>query len=102
MGRHLTEMPLNRRQPPVIDMRLDGTFPPPGHSSVPMRIAGMALTIAVIAGLLAVAGLVLWLLLWAILVLVPIAIVAALIGWASLRYQAWRKGSATRDTMFRR
>lgn len=85
------------RRPYDIDMRPDGSFvdsprnqgfagwapPPPGRGGS----LGRTLTIAaLIAGAVAVAGVVLSL----ALVLVPVMIGLALIGYAALRFQLWR------------
>jgi len=81
------------RRPYDIDMRPDGTFVetqrqtrPPGWTPPTGGLSkGLALG-AVILGSVIVAGLALSL----ALVLVPIAIGAALIGYAALRFQLWR------------
>lgn len=83
------------RRPYDIEMRADGSFveipreggsagwppPPPGS-----RMARNLAIAAVLAGSVMVAGLVLSL----ALVLVPVLIGAALIGYAALRFQLWR------------
>lgn len=74
------------RVPPQFDMLLDGRFRMPRRPTLPMRVAGVALVIAVLAGTLAIAALVLWL----AVALIPIAIVAGLVAWAALRFQLWR------------
>jgi hypothetical protein len=74
------------RPPPQIDMLIDGTFRMPRRPSLPLRIAGVALLVAVLAGGLAVAVLALWLL----AALIPIAVVAGVIAWAAIRFQLWR------------
>ncbi len=58
----------------------------PRRPSLPMRIAGVAVLIAVLAGTLAVAALALWL----VVVLIPIAVVAGVVAWAAIRFQLWR------------
>jgi len=75
-------------------MRIDGSFPPPRGAPLPTRIAGIALAIATLAGGLALAALVLWLVLWAMLVLVPIALLGGLVAWAGYRYQMWKRGGS--------
>ena len=82
------------RRPYDIDMRPDGTFVdatrqtrPPGWT--PPRSGGLSKGLAlaaVIVGSVAVAGLALSL----ALVLVPVAIGAALLGYVALRIQLWR------------
>ncbi len=80
------------RVPPEIEIRMDGSFPPPRGPSLPMKIAGVALALATVAGVLALAALILWIVLWAIVVLVPVALLSALVAWAAYRYQVWRRG----------
>lgn len=89
---------MNRKAPPVIDMRLDGSFPQPRGASLPMKIAGIALMIATLAGALALAALVIWLVLWAVMVLVPVALVAGFVAWAAYRYQMWKRGGSFRSS----
>jgi hypothetical protein len=81
---------MTRRHPPMIDMRLDGSFAPPRGATLPMRIAGTALAVAVLAGVLALTALVAWIVLWAMMILVPIAFVAGLVAWAAYRFQVWK------------
>jgi hypothetical protein len=86
--------PMIERRPYDIDMRPDGTFVdatrqtrPPGW--IPPRGGGLSKGVAlaaVIFGSVVVAGLALSL----ALVLVPIAIGAALLGYVALRVQLWR------------
>ena len=85
---------MSERRPFDIDMRPDGTFVdatrqtrPPGWT--PPRGGGLSKGLAlgaVIVGSVAVAGLALSL----ALVLVPVAIGAALLGYVALRIQLWR------------
>jgi hypothetical protein len=92
---------MTERRPSDIDMRADGSFvepardsrftgwPPPGGP----RPGGFSRNVAIvgaIVGAVIVAGLALSL----ALVLVPIAIGAALIGYAALRFQLWRMRSS--------
>ena len=81
---------MNRTRPPTIEMRLDGTFPPPRGASLPVRIAGIALAVAVLAGGFALLALVAWLVLWAVLILVPMALLAGAVAWAAYRLQTWK------------
>lgn len=80
--------------PKLIEMRIDGSFPPPRRAPLPMKIAGIALAVATLAGALALAALVVWLVLWAILVLVPLALLAAGVAWVAYRYQTWKRGGS--------
>ncbi len=94
-----------RRHPPIIEMRIDGSFPPPRGPSLPMKIAGIALAVATLAGSLALAALVLWLVLWAVLILVPLALLGGVVAWAAYRYQVWKRGDlfgGPRDVFRRR
>ncbi len=81
---------MTRHPPPIIDMRIDGSFPPPRGATLPMRIAGTALVIATLAGALALAALVVWIVMWAVMILVPIALLAGVVAWAAYRYQTWK------------
>ncbi len=74
------------RVPPQIDMYLDGRFRAPVRASWPMRIAGIALVVAVLAGALVVAVLALWLL----AALIPVVVVAGVVAWAAISWQRWR------------
>jgi hypothetical protein len=91
----------NGRQPPefsfklrmnagteTIDMTPEGDIVPPARPGLswPMRIGIGAVIVAVLAGLAASAAIFLWL----ASVLIPIAVVAALIAYAALRFQLWR------------
>jgi hypothetical protein len=87
---------MSKREPPIIDMRIDGSFPPSRSASLPMRIAGVALAIAAFAAGLVVIGAILWVLLWMVMVLLPIAVIAGLIGWGAYKYQMWRNGGSFR------
>jgi len=82
------------RDPRLIDMYPDGTFRPTGAprgspfgaSPLAVRVFRVALVVAVVAGLLAAA----FLAFWFALALIPIALIAGLVAWASLRFQMWR------------
>lgn len=87
---------MSKREPPVIDMRIDGSFPPPRGAPLPARIASAAVVIAVIAGGLVLVSLIMWLLLWAVAILLPVALVAGLIAWGAYKYQAWKGGGSFR------
>lgn len=69
-------------------MLIDGSFREPARPSLPLRIAGAAVVIAVLAGVIAIAALALWV----ALALIPVALVAGLIAWAAIRFQLWRSG----------
>jgi hypothetical protein len=71
-------------------MVIDRSFRFPSRASLPMKIAGVAIIIAVLAGALAVAVLALWLL----AALIPIAVVAGVIAWVAIRFQLWRSRRA--------
>lgn len=73
------------RLPPQIEMRIDGEVIPPAPSW-PVRLAGAAIILAVLAGAIAVAALAFWL----ALALIPVALVAGLVAWAAIRFQLWR------------
>jgi hypothetical protein len=104
---------------PVIDMTSDGEFrpsqagsgknwsgrPPFGtfrYSAViapgAMKLGGIAILVAVLAGTIAAAALALWL----AMTLVPIAIVAGLIGWGALKVQRWQTRRAGPMDIYRR
>ncbi|HSU05239.1 MAG TPA: hypothetical protein VLI93_06670 [Acetobacteraceae bacterium] len=74
------------RSPPQLDMLLNGTFRLPRRPSLPMRIAGVAIIVAVLSVTVAIAALALWL----VAALIPIAVVAGVIAWAAIRFQLWR------------
>ncbi len=76
------------RPPLQIDMLIDGRFRVPPRSPIAMRIAGIAIIVAVLAGGLAVAALVLWF----AVALIPIAVIAGAVAWAAIRFQLWRSG----------
>ena len=84
--------------PPELDMTPDGQFRVPPRTPLATRIAGIALVIAILSGVMAV----LLLALWFALVLIPVAIGAALIGWAALRFQLWRtrRSAASRRDIY--
>ncbi len=69
-------------------MRLDGEFVAPRRPAWPFRLGVAAVLAAVVLGGVALAALALWV----AMLLIPLAIVAGLIGWAALRFQVWRAG----------
>jgi hypothetical protein len=72
--------------PPLIEMTPDGAFRDPPRAPLSGVIARAAILIAVLTGGVAL----LILALWFALALIPIAIGAALVAWAALRFQMWR------------
>jgi hypothetical protein len=77
---------MKTHEPPELDMTLEGEFVSPPAPPVSTRIMFWAIIIAVVAGAVVIAALALWL---AMLIL-PVAIGAALIGWGMMRYKLWR------------
>jgi hypothetical protein len=77
---------MNDRYPPELEMRTDGSFRAPPRPSILTRIFIWAAVIAVIAGGLAAAAFALWI----ALILVPVALIAAVIAWLAFRFQLWR------------
>jgi fatty acid desaturase len=71
---------------PILDMTPDGRFRSPQKPPFAVRIAAVALVIAVVAGGLAAAAFALWL----VFMLIPVVLVAGLIGYAALRFQVRR------------
>ncbi len=78
---------MSEHRPPELDLLPDGSFRT-RETPVALRIFRWAIVIAVVAGILVVAAL----LLWFALLLVPVVIGAALIAWLAFRYQLWRAG----------
>jgi hypothetical protein len=81
---------MSDRVPPELDMRADGSFRLPPRPPILVRIFIWAAVIAVIAGGLALAAFALWL----ALILVPVALLAAVIAWLAFRFQLWRARSS--------
>jgi hypothetical protein len=79
---------MERRKPPELEMTLEGEFVSPPTPPLSTKIMFWAIVIAVLAGALTLAALALWV---ALLVL-PIAVGAALIGYIMFRYRMWRAG----------
>jgi hypothetical protein len=80
---------MSNRGPPELDMRADGSFRVPPQAPRPpilTRIFIWAAVIAVIAGGLAAAAFALWI----ALILVPVALLAAVVAWLAFRFQLWR------------
>jgi hypothetical protein len=81
---------MSDRYPPELEMRADGSFRPPPRPPILTRIFIWAAVIAVIAAGLALAAFALWL----ALILVPVALLAAVVAWAAFRFQLWRARNA--------
>lgn len=79
---------MDRHPPPLLDMTPDGRVRPAGLPLSARILVGAAL-IAIIAGGLAFAALALSVAVF----LIPVALVAAAIAWATLRWRRWRAGS---------
>ena len=79
---------MSDRVPPELDMRADGSFrlPQPPRPPILTRVFIWAAVIAVIAGGLALRAFALWI----ALILVPVALLAAVIAWLAFRFQLWR------------
>ena len=77
---------MNPRRPPELDMTLNGEFVAPRATPITSRILMWALIVAIIAGGISFAAFALWL---ALLVL-PVALGAAVLAWAMVRYRVWR------------
>lgn len=81
---------MGKRIPPVIDMRIDGSFPPPRNASLAAKIASIAILVAVAAGGLVLFAAILWLVLWTIAILLPVAVIAGVVAWGAYKYQSWK------------
>ncbi|MGA3399438.1 MAG: hypothetical protein ABSC95_09465 [Acetobacteraceae bacterium] len=81
---------MSDRVPPELDMRTDGSFRLPPRPPILTRIFIWAAVIAVLAGGLALAAFALWI----ALILVPVALLAAVIAWLAFRFQLWRARSS--------
>ncbi len=84
-------------QPLQIDMTPDGRFRKSLRPSWGPRIIVVAALVALVAGGLAIAALALWF----ALALIPVAIVAALVAVAALRFQVWRASWRARRSFSR-
>jgi hypothetical protein len=77
----------------IIDMTLEGEFtapPPPPGPPLGARI----MLWAIVAVVLCVAVLIVALTFWFVLLIMPLAMLAALIGFLAIRYQIWRHGQS--------
>ena len=80
---------MSHRSPPDLDLLPDGSFRPrrPPLAARIFRGRWSSRWSAVLLALAAFA-------LWFALMLIPVAMVAALIAWLAFRYQLWRAGPA--------
>ena len=90
---------ISRDRTPEIEMTLDGGFPPPKPAPAlwPLKLGVGAVLAAVVLGGIALAALALWV----ALVLIPVALVAGLVGWGVLRFQVWRSGGSFGGVRYR-
>lgn len=87
------------REPILLDMTVEGGFvPPPGNATPP---PGSRMVVwAVLIATFALAGVIALFTLWLLAILIPIAILAALVAYLALRFQLWRnRGSIQRGTI---
>ena len=76
------------RVPQTIDMTAGGDFvAPQARSSWPLRLGVAAAIVAVVAGAVTIAAV----LLWVASVMLPVAIVAGAIAYAAFRLQGWQR-----------
>ena len=78
---------------PTLDMTPDGRFREPPAAPASATILRYAIVAAVLAGSLGLAALVLW----AALLLIPIAIGAALVAYGAFRWRMWRMQNSLRS-----
>lgn len=71
---------------PTLDMTPDGQFRAPPPTPWATKLLRYAIVVAVLAGAFAVAALVLW----AALIMIPIAIGAALVAYGAFRWKMWK------------
>jgi hypothetical protein len=83
---HATFAGMIQRRPPELEMTVEGEFVSPPAPPVSTRILMWAVVIAVIAGALSLAAIALWL----ALLILPVALGAAVVAWAMVRYRVWR------------
>ena len=76
----------SRRPDDTIDMTVDGSFVDPPASPIAARIFRIAIVVALAAGALALAGLMIWF----ALMLIPVMLAAGFVAWAAWRWQLWR------------
>lgn len=71
---------------PTLDMTPDGAFRTPPPAAWSAKLLRYAIVVAVLAGMLSVAALVLW----AALILIPVAIGAAAVAYGVFRWRLWQ------------
>lgn len=83
-----------RSRGPVLDMTPDGQFVElpqrPGPAPFTVKVMGVSVVVAVLAGMIGLALLALWI----ALQLIPLAIGAGLVAYGVYRFQAWRARQA--------
>lgn len=83
---------------PIIDMTPEGEFrPPPTGSPLATQVLRIAIMVAVVGGALALAAFALWI----ALLLIPVVLGAAAVGWIAWRWRIWQiqsRYSAASDT----
>ena len=80
---------MEQRHPPLLDMTPDGQFRQVGFRLPwPTRVFLVAVGVALVAGVIAGAAL----LIYVTLLLIPVALAVLAIGYVTLRVQAWRGG----------
>jgi hypothetical protein len=78
------------RQPVIIDINPDGSIRTPERAPLSVRILRVAIVVAAVAGTLALAALAFA----SLLVLVPVALGAAAVGYGAYRFRLWRAGQS--------
>ncbi len=81
---------MERDRVTVIDLNPDGTFRTPERAPLSARIGRIAVIVAALAILVALASFALF----ALAIAVPVALGAAVVAWASMRFRAWRAGGS--------
>ena len=71
---------------PIIDMTPQGDFQQRSATPLSMQVLRVAVMVAILAGALAIAAFALWI----ALLLIPVAITAAIVGWLAWRWRVWR------------
>jgi hypothetical protein len=78
---------MREHKPPELEMTIDGQFTTRSDQvGLPVKVAVVAIAVAMIAAGLAIAALAIWF----ALLLIPVALAAGVVGWGALRFQAWR------------
>jgi len=75
----------------IIDMTLEGSFVSPPPLTTPPLGARIMLW-AIVAMVLAVTALIVALTFWFVVLILPLVLAAAVVGYLALRYQLWRAG----------